>query len=164
MCQPARCLYLSKCATQHKHWCTQHTTWHWCWQYLVPSQNRPRHTDSQHLIQAQDEPFLANDQHLYQVDPKLPQECTESDCSEPGTDSSSLSSTSSEDSAWFTDSDQQLRPRALINYNGTVLTRLHGHPQIWIFPNISISLGDEDEDMNYYEMNSFSDSDLSQSN
>ena len=50
------------------------------------------------------------------------------------------SSSSDDESIASTMSDRQLRPRALISYNETVLRKLHGQPQVRTCNNLSIPL------------------------
>ena len=78
---------------------------------------------------------------------------TTTDTSSDASSSDDTMSTSSEISTTSTMSDRQLRPRYPINYNETVLTKLHGLLQIKTFNNLSIPLpvteSESEEDENY---------------
>ena len=78
---------------------------------------------------------------------------TTTDTSSDASSSDDTMSTSSEISTTSTISDRQLRPRYPINYSETVLTKLHGLPQIKTFNNLSIPLpvteSESEEDENY---------------
>ena len=75
------------------------------------------------------------------------------DTSSDTSSSDETTSTSSEISTISMLSDHQLRPRYPINYNETMLTKLHGLPQIKTFNNLSIPLpgteSESEEDENY---------------
>ena len=75
------------------------------------------------------------------------------DTSSDPSSSDDTMSTSSEISTTSTISGHQLRPRYPINYNKTVLTKLHQLPQIKTFNNLSIPLpvteSESEEDENY---------------
>ena len=78
---------------------------------------------------------------------------TTTDTSSDASSSDDTMSTSSEISTTSMMSDQQLRPRYPINYNETILTKLHRLPQIKTFNNLSIPLpvteSESEEDENY---------------
>ena len=78
---------------------------------------------------------------------------TTTDTSSDASSSDDTMSTSSEISTTSMMSDRQLRPRYPINYNKTVLTKLHGLLQIKTFNNLSIPLpvteSESEEDENY---------------
>ena len=84
------------------------------------------------------------------VIPATPQSTSSAESpSSSSTRSSSYDSedeTSDDESITSMASDRQLRPRIPINYNETILRRLHGQPQVRTLNNISIPLPSDSTD------------------